>query len=412
MIGRGISKYDLKAMNRSQILRSVWEYGPISRADIAEKLGITRAAVTVITNEMIEEKLLRELSRESSENDYEICKGRRKVLLEIDSSGYFTIGIYIDRSSISIGLTTIKNDILEKENICIDKDISLEDIISVIDETAKVMLTNSCLTSQQLVGIGMGIMPDMPVCIKKKLEENPLFFEDLQEILRERTDIPVFIDNALSQFAVVCCSQRESADKLYQCAFIYSDRENYHLSLIRKKPQFDEKFITTGNVNNMFVSPGKLLSEGYPNGCVKSELTPEAVAQKVSGIYSERETPELYRITGGDGSSVTIAQIMTAVKDGDEILRELKNELLDELSIFLNNILCIGEFDNIYFCKFGFSEEQTEEIRKHTKERLGYELKSEMNVWDISPDQRFLCGSVYATLKGLFSVNEKTFSAR
>lgn len=412
MIGRGISKYDLKAMNRSQILRAVWEHGPISRADIAEKLGITRAAVTVITNEMIEEKLLRELSREAGENDHEICKGRRKVFLEIDSSAYFTIGIYIDKNSISAGLTTIKNDILDKENICIEKDISLEEIISEIEGIAKVMLTNSCLTSQQLVGIGIGIMPDMPECIRKKIQEDPLFFEALQDTLREKTEIPVFFDNALSQFAVVCCNERESSEKLYQCAFIYSDMENYHLSLIRKKPQFDEKFFTTGNVNNMIVNPGKLQSGVYPEGCIKTELTPKAVARKVSEIYSEKETPNLYRITGGDKSSVTIAQIMTAVSEGDEILRDLKSELLYEFSIFLNNILCIGELDGLYFCNFGFSEEQAEKIREYTKKRLGYELKAEINVWEINPDQRFLCGSVYAALKGLFSVNERSLSAR
>ena len=48
---RGISKLDLKRQNRLQILRVVHENGAISRVDIASQLQLTRAAVTIITNE-------------------------------------------------------------------------------------------------------------------------------------------------------------------------------------------------------------------------------------------------------------------------------------------------------------------------------------------------------------------------
>ena len=58
---RGISKLDLKRQNRLQILRVVHENGAISRVDIASQLQLTRAAVTIITNEMISEGVLQEL---------------------------------------------------------------------------------------------------------------------------------------------------------------------------------------------------------------------------------------------------------------------------------------------------------------------------------------------------------------
>jgi Mn-dependent DtxR family transcriptional regulator len=44
-----------------QILRVIKESGPISRVDVASALEITRAAVTIITNEMIEEGVLVEI---------------------------------------------------------------------------------------------------------------------------------------------------------------------------------------------------------------------------------------------------------------------------------------------------------------------------------------------------------------
>ena len=51
----GISKLDLKRINRMQVLRTVWSSGPISRVDLSQTLQITRASITQITNAMIEE---------------------------------------------------------------------------------------------------------------------------------------------------------------------------------------------------------------------------------------------------------------------------------------------------------------------------------------------------------------------
>ena len=56
----GISKLDLKRRNRMQILKQLQQHGPTSRIDLSSSLELTRAAVTIITNEMIEQGVLYE----------------------------------------------------------------------------------------------------------------------------------------------------------------------------------------------------------------------------------------------------------------------------------------------------------------------------------------------------------------
>ena len=68
----GISKLDLKRRNRMQVLKILKQRGPTSRIDIAGTLELTRAAVTIITNEMIEQGIIQEIGeykhvRKSSE---------------------------------------------------------------------------------------------------------------------------------------------------------------------------------------------------------------------------------------------------------------------------------------------------------------------------------------------------------
>ena len=122
----GISKLDLKRRNRMQILKVVREQGPISRVDISAILGITRAAVTIITNEMIDQHILQEVGEEPVNPNAEVRKGRRKILLDINETYKFAIGIYVDEKEISIGLTTLNAAALDKKSITHKADMTPE----------------------------------------------------------------------------------------------------------------------------------------------------------------------------------------------------------------------------------------------------------------------------------------------
>jgi len=56
----GISKSDLKRRNRRQLLRILQIEGPTSRVDLAERIGITKGAITILANEMITQGILSE----------------------------------------------------------------------------------------------------------------------------------------------------------------------------------------------------------------------------------------------------------------------------------------------------------------------------------------------------------------
>ena len=116
----GISKLDLKRRNRMQILRVIRELGPISRVDVASELKITRAAVTIITNEMIEEGVLVEIG-EAPINTEKLQKGRRKILIDINVNSRFALGATVDEREVSIGLTNLNSDILDKSSMVIDE---------------------------------------------------------------------------------------------------------------------------------------------------------------------------------------------------------------------------------------------------------------------------------------------------
>ncbi|MDF2568327.1 MAG: hypothetical protein K0R90_1783, partial [Oscillospiraceae bacterium] len=88
----GISKLDLKRRNRMHILNLLRQRGPTSRIDISKALELTRAGVTIITNEMIEQGVIYEKG-EMNMSGQKISRGRKKILLDINSNHKFAFGV-------------------------------------------------------------------------------------------------------------------------------------------------------------------------------------------------------------------------------------------------------------------------------------------------------------------------------
>ena len=151
----GISKLDLKRINRMQVLRTIWEAGPVSRVDLSQKLQITRASVTQITNAMIEEGILMEIGEAPYQNqqDNRLPKGRRKILLDINANYKFVLGAVISEQEVTVGLCTMHMDILDKATLTCNDHTSRKEIIQFIINSAEQMMSDSCLTKNDVLGL-------------------------------------------------------------------------------------------------------------------------------------------------------------------------------------------------------------------------------------------------------------------
>ena len=68
-----------------QVLQLIQQYGAISRVEIANKLHMTRASVTLLIHEMMEKGVLEDIGTcPTSEG-----KGRRKLLMDVHPSDWY-----------------------------------------------------------------------------------------------------------------------------------------------------------------------------------------------------------------------------------------------------------------------------------------------------------------------------------
>ena len=89
----GINMLDVKVRNRRAILELIYRSKKIPRKDIATQLGLTPAAITLITNDLIQEGILIETEKKASNS-----RGSREVLLQIHAKQFSAIAVSITRT--------------------------------------------------------------------------------------------------------------------------------------------------------------------------------------------------------------------------------------------------------------------------------------------------------------------------
>lgn len=92
------SQAGIAETNRSRIMRHLYRNGVSSRAQIATALGLTPAAITKITAQLIEAHAIEETG------DLDGKKNRRSIGLALDTAHFHVIGVKFARSLVQIGV--------------------------------------------------------------------------------------------------------------------------------------------------------------------------------------------------------------------------------------------------------------------------------------------------------------------
>lgn len=156
----------LRMNNEYDVFKSVQQHDGVTRAAIASSLGLTRAAVTKLTSELLQNKFILELRDNES--------GKKAIPLHIDDNTYRIIGIHVGRRSIKGAVMSLGGKMVHRNEEVYDHLADFDDslprrVISIIRE-----LINSCyLTSEKILGIGVSA----PGPINREINETRIIIE-------------------------------------------------------------------------------------------------------------------------------------------------------------------------------------------------------------------------------------------
>ena len=186
---------NMKKQNQKNILTLIKNEDGISRAQIAEKLDVSRATVTNIVRELVELELVRESKMGKSRG------GRRPMLLKLNAEGAYVIGIEWGIEAIKAVLLNFEAEIIAEDKIS-PQEYTLEEYknhsFSLIER-----YKSEVESSSKIIGIGLGIhgLVDPE---KGKSIFTPHFEwgeVEIKSILAEKYDYPIYIDNDVRMMA-------------------------------------------------------------------------------------------------------------------------------------------------------------------------------------------------------------------
>ncbi|MDE6729556.1 MAG: ROK family transcriptional regulator [Oscillospiraceae bacterium] len=400
----GISKLDLKRINRMQVLRTVWEAGPISRVDLAQQLQITRASITQITNAMMTEGLLVEIGEAPYQNpsSSKLPKGRRKILLDINANYRFILGAVIGEQEISVGLCTMHMEILDKASMPCSPHTSRKEIIQFIISATERMMSNSCLTKREVLGIGVGVMPVMNGRMRVFYKDGVLDFSELTKSLSDFPQMPpVTCGNAVWLQALANMDlQRNGVAKENQI-FVYLG-SNIHIALLRPEKREQDYLTYSYLPERCIIRPNGRQQDGYPAGSVRAQLSTQAIQARIAEVYSKERTPFLYSATDGYIQHVTLEQMYLACSLGDTRCEEVVREIMQDWSVMLHNFVCCFQAQQIVLHHSGLSEKGLVSFKRYVRQFAGEDVADRIVCSCIEEKTDFLAGCSLSLLKSFY----------
>ena len=282
----------------------------------------------------------------------------------------FALGATVDEKEVSIGLTNLNSEILDKASMIIDERTTSKDIISFIIQKSNEMMENSCLTKDKVLGIGIGVVPSMWGKLKIFYKDGVLDFSNFIDKVSSGVDIDVHCGNAIGLMALASNDFRSVNGYQINQAFLHNGNQ-VNLAIINKNELSSDYLSYTYTIEKYIVNPGGKSYEGYPDGSVKAELSRNAVLNAFGEIYSKDKTPVLYELTEGDKSKINTDNVFMALMRGEEPVKNLVDDIIAKYTVLINN-LAISHFAmRIVLHNYKLNEKQFDYVKREMIRLLG-----------------------------------------
>ncbi len=145
----------MKAVNRNLVLNLVKSGGPISRKEIADRSGLSPATVTNLTAELISEDLIREMGAGKA------ARGRKPVLLRLNTRAGFVAGVKMMRDSLAVVVTDLDAEVIHHETAPLPgahpSAPAPDEVLEAVATMVRAAFAASGVQDADVLGVGIGL---------------------------------------------------------------------------------------------------------------------------------------------------------------------------------------------------------------------------------------------------------------
>ena len=363
----GFNMNSVKNANRAAVLYLLNSGEVLSRKDIAERLKLTPAAVSKICAELISEGAIAECGRSESTAG----AGRKKVMLSLNSKEIFSLALSIERSGFYSALCSLDGEEIFGERCLFTNISNARECLSQVGRKCREIIKKSRVDRSKIIGAGVGLVGGVDVQNGTTAGNYGIWKAGVavRDILENELSLPVCVENNVKAFAI--------ASLLFDRGCLRGN-----LLFVKWGPGVGSAIVVGGTVlgrsdsdsselgHYTAVTDGKKCRCGRI-GCLETEISSDAIIERVKTVFSPDKTPKLFEVTEGEKKNIDISAVLAAKEDP-----EVKKELFRSvrlLALAVSNAATVLAPDRVIVFGYMFEKETFEFFKRaYTEERRGF----------------------------------------
>jgi predicted NBD/HSP70 family sugar kinase len=309
-----------RAHNAALVLRALYDFGPISRADVARLSGLTRTTVGDVIGSLIDDGLAREIGRGPSTG------GKAPILLELIDGARHVIALDLGENVFKAALVDLRGQVqrtIERPVVGLRGDQRLDVVHELIDELSR----GSRAT---LLGIGVGTPGIVDAATGTIRWAVSLDWQDLPlgDILRARHGVPVEVANDSRAAALAIelfAGQRRSNLVAIRVGL------GVGAGVVLGGELFHGDGFGAGEIGHVVVDDDGAECRCGRFGCLETVASSRAILEQATlAARNDPESPLGRRLVAATdpgpraaGAVLTLDDVRGAVDDGDEPARRI-----------------------------------------------------------------------------------------
>lgn len=364
MIGKANHK-TTRAHNKRLILKTIYNAGEISRADVARETGLTRATVSDTVAELMEEGLVKEVRVGKSTG------GKPPTLLSVVENSRYLIGIDLADSEFCGAGLNLRGKIRNRFKIPV-KDSDGEKALSLLYQLIEKLIESA---DSPILGIGIGtpglIDPERGI-VKNAVN---LDWHDLplKEILEKKYNLPVYIANDC-QVAALAESTFGENNGVKNLIVIKVGKGTGAGIVINGKIYYGDGF-GAGEIGHVKVIDDGDICRCGNSGCLETLTSTRAILKSAKVIFQQDKNSLLHNFTK-NSDEIDMETIFKAFEAGDKEIHKLISIVGHYLGIVIANLVGSLNIQNIVIAgvlsRFGSAliKPMEEEIKRRSLKAL------------------------------------------
>jgi N-acetylglucosamine repressor len=300
-----------RAHNAALVLRALYDFGPISRAEVARLSGLTRTTVGDVVGSLIEDGLAREIGRGPSTG------GKAPILLELIDDARHVIGLDLGEFFFRAGLVDLRGRIQRTIERPVSG-LSGDEALAVVHELIEELAPGSRDT---LLGIGVGTPGIVDAATGTIRRAVNLDWQDLPlgEILRARHGVPVEVanDSRAAALAIELFSGRRSTNLV-----AVKVGRGIGAGVVLGGELFHGDGFGAGEIGHVVVEDDGSECRCGRFGCLETVASSRAILQRATEHATKAPDSLLGRRLAASGE-LTLDDVQAALDAGDEMTRRI-----------------------------------------------------------------------------------------